>query len=275
MSDFSRGAYTPPNNDAPLAFDARRPVRGGSPAPVTLIVSALVLIVLIAGAWFIYRDGFRTDGQAPKTVGTVAAVTKTDPKPDEQPKDETRNLEIYNDPDLPGAVDPAFAPAAETPLPRPAAPTPATPAAPVTAPAAIPAAVSADSSTAPAKPAAKPVVVAAAKPAAVTPAVTPPPAKPVVLKPVTTVSPAPVMAAGGTYLVQIGAFSSAALADKGWTDAAALAPGAAAGKGKKVETVASGGKTLFRTSVTGFASRADADAFCSRLKAARKDCFVR
>jgi hypothetical protein len=57
--------------------------------------------------------------------------------------------------------------------------------------------------------------------------------------------------------------------------AAALAPGAAAGKGKKVETVASGGKTLFRTSVTGFASRADADAFCSRLKAARKDCFVR
>ena len=72
MSDYSRGAYTPPSNDAPLAFDARRPVRGGSPAPVTLIVSALVLIVLIAGAWFIYRDGFRTAGAARKVDAAVS-----------------------------------------------------------------------------------------------------------------------------------------------------------------------------------------------------------
>ncbi|MDH4385911.1 MAG: SPOR domain-containing protein [Caulobacter sp.] len=273
MSDFSRGAYTPPSNDAPLAFDARRPVRGGSPAPVTLIVSALVLIVLIAGAWFIYRDGFRASGEAPKAVGAVPQVTRTEPKAEDQPRDETRGLEIYNDPDSPGAPDPAFAPRAEEPLPRPPPPAPVAATAPVAAPTAASAAVSPP-------PAVKPAPVAAAPakaPAPVSPSTAAKPVelKPSVPKPVSTTAAPPARSPGGTYLVQIGAFSSAALADKGWNDAAALAPGAAAGKGKKVETVASGGKTLFRTSVTGFASRADADAFCSRLKAARKDCFVR
>ncbi|HRD47035.1 MAG TPA: SPOR domain-containing protein, partial [Caulobacter sp.] len=82
-------------------------------------------------------------------------------------------------------------------------------------------------------------------------------------------------AAGGAASVQIGAFSSQALADKGWNDAASVAPGLAAGKGKRVEAVDKDGKTLFRTTVTGFASRADAAAFCDRLKAAGKSCFVK
>ena len=34
-------------------------------------------------------------------------------------------------------------------------------------------------------------------------------------------------------------------------------------------------KTLFRTAVTGFGTRADATAFCDQLKAAGKTCFVR
>ena len=88
-------------------------------------------------------------------------------------------------------------------------------------------------------------------------------------------TPAPAAAAGGPAAVQIGAFSSAALAEKGWNDAARLAPGMAAGKGKSVQAVDVGGKTMYRTAVTGFASRADAAAFCSALKAGGKDCFVR
>ena len=44
------------------------------------------------------------------------------------------------------------------------------------------------------------------------------------------------------------------------------------GVGKKVEK---DGKTLFRTQVTGFASRAAAGAFCDKLKAAGKACFVK
>ena len=75
--------------------------------------------------------------------------------------------------------------------------------------------------------------------------------------------------------MQIGAFSSQALADKGWSDAAGVAPGLAAGKGKSVEKVDKDGKTLFRTQVTGFASRDAATAFCNKLKAAGKACFVK
>ncbi|MBS0363111.1 MAG: SPOR domain-containing protein, partial [Proteobacteria bacterium] len=88
-------------------------------------------------------------------------------------------------------------------------------------------------------------------------------------------TPAPAAkAAGGSY-VQIGAVSSQALADKAWSDAAALAPGLAAGKGKNVEKVDKDGKTLFRVQVTGFKDHAAAEAFCDKLKAAGKACFVR
>jgi len=79
----------------------------------------------------------------------------------------------------------------------------------------------------------------------------------------------------GAGWVQIGAFSSAALADKGWSDVAALAPEAMAGKGRKFEPVKSNGKTLYRAFITGFPSHAAAQAFCDRLKAAGKNCFVK
>jgi hypothetical protein len=82
-------------------------------------------------------------------------------------------------------------------------------------------------------------------------------------------------AAKGAAAVQIGAVSSEALADKTWDQAVAVAPGLAMGKGKGVEKVEKDGKTLYRTSVTGFASRAEAQAFCDKLKAAGKACFVK
>jgi len=67
MSDPDRGAYTPPT-DAPLSFDARQPVRGGGPAPVMLILSALVLIALVIAIVMFYRSGVREAGQPPRTV---------------------------------------------------------------------------------------------------------------------------------------------------------------------------------------------------------------
>lgn len=251
MSDYNRGAYTPPSHDAPLAFDARRPVRGGSPAPVTLIISAVVLVVLIAGAWFIYRDGFRGAGDAPKTVGAPVAEAKTAAKEADQPTDPADKLVIYNGEE--GDAPPAYAPEPEQPLPRPEVPVVAK--APVTP-------VTAGPGLKPAVPAATPKVAPATPPAKVATAPVAP-------------TPAPKATGGGSFLVQIGALSSPALADKAWNDAAALSPGAAAGKGKKVETVDSGGKTLYRTSVTGFTDRASAQAFCDKLKAAGKSCFVR
>jgi cell division protein FtsN len=75
--------------------------------------------------------------------------------------------------------------------------------------------------------------------------------------------------------VQIGAFSTAALADKGWSDVAALAPAGMSGKGRKVEPISRDGKTFYRAYVTGFPGRDAAQAFCDRLKAAGKACFVK
>jgi hypothetical protein len=87
--------------------------------------------------------------------------------------------------------------------------------------------------------------------------------------------PAVAASAGGPASVQIGALSSTALADKAWSDAARIAPGMAAGKGKRVEAIDKNGATLYRTAVTGFASRAEAKAFCDALTAAGKSCFVK
>jgi cell division protein FtsN len=135
---------------------------------------------------------------------------------------------------------------------------------------ALPPAASRPVATTPAKPA-KPMTIASLTDDAMAqkPAVKPPPAAPAAA---TTTAAAP--AAGGGW-VQIGAFSSSALADKGWSDIAALAPAGMSGKGRKVEPISRDGKTFYRTYVTGFSSRDAAQAFCDKLKAAGKACFVK
>ena len=65
MTDPQRGAYTPQNEQS-LAFDARAPVRGSRPVPMTLIVSAVVLVTLIVAIFLIYRGGVRGAGDAPQ-----------------------------------------------------------------------------------------------------------------------------------------------------------------------------------------------------------------
>jgi hypothetical protein len=79
----------------------------------------------------------------------------------------------------------------------------------------------------------------------------------------------------GGPVVQIGAFSSAALSDQGYADVSRIMVGQMVGKAKHVMTVDHGGATLFRTWVSGFATRAQAEAFCAGLKAHSKPCFVK
>jgi hypothetical protein len=286
MTDHDRGAYTP-QTDAPLSFDARRSP-GGRPVPMTLIISGMVLVILLVGVVYFYRSGIRQANEAPQVVGAPVAATKAPPPSGEQPSDATAGLQVYKSeaaplsqaqpapqantpatappPAAPTQAAPKFTAAPEQPAPRPA-PKPA--AAPVQLAAATPKPAAAQPS--PAKPAAAAPVSASvktpAKPAAQTAA------KPAVkaAAPAATAAPA---SAGGA-MVQIGAFSSAALADKGWNDAAQIAPGAMTGKTKTVQVVQKDDKTFYRTSVGGFASRADAASFCATLKAAGKPCFVK
>lgn len=260
MSDPDRGAYTPPT-DAPLSFDARQPVRGSRPAPMMLIVSAVVLLLLIVAIVLFYRSGVREAGAPPQTVGVPIGELKTAPPAEAQPVDPAAGLQIYQSQDGEAApAAPTFTAPPEEPQARVTAPPPpkAAPTAPVTA---------------------APSQIPPAAPAPKTTTVTPPPkAAPTTPAPApktAPAAPAPKAASGGAASVQIGAVSSQALADRAFNEAVAIAPGLAAGKGKRVEAIQKDGSTLYRTQVTGFSSRADAQAFCDRLKAAGKGCFVK
>ncbi|HVI33148.1 SPOR domain-containing protein [Phenylobacterium sp.] len=268
MSDHERGAYTPPTTDAPLSFDARQPVRGARPIPFTLIISALVLVALVVAIVIFYRSGVREAGQPPQTVGAPVAEMKAAPPAEAQPQDPAAGLQIYRSEagQPPEAVPPQFTPPPEQPQPRPA-PAPVVVAPPAAAPTQP---VASGPALRPALPAAQAPAPKAAPPAQV--AAAPPPPAP---KAAPTFAPAPAAKATGGAAVQIGAVSSTALADKAWNDAVAAAPGLAAGKGKSVERIERDGSVLYRTAVTGFADRAQATAFCNRLKAAGKSCFVR
>lgn len=264
--DHNRGAYTP-QSDAPLAFDARHSRGPGDrPMPVTLIISAVVLLILVVGGIIFVVRGSGSDPAAPVTGQPIDAMKTTEagvPVQEAKPV-EQQGLQIgYSEgqplPDPNGG--PTFTAKPETPGARPPAGTPAAPP-PVTVvnqplPAATPAA----------KPAAKveqpKLASAEPKPAVAAPAATP--------APKAEVRPA----ASGSPVVQIGAFSSNALAEQSWNGVASKIPGRIAGKTLRVEKADVDGKTYHRALVGGFSSRADADSFCAALKAEGGACTVR
>lgn len=271
MSDHERGAYTPPTEGG-LAFDARQPVRGARPVPFTLIISVLVLAALVAAIFIFYRSGVRQAGEPPQTVGTSIDGMRSPPPPEAQPQDPAAGLEIYR-PEVtdPSTTQPTFTAPPEQPQARgtqtPVVVTP--PPAPATAPA--PQAMR-PTLTPPAAATTPPAEKAALAPIAKAP--TPKPAAPAPATKAPETKPAAAPAKGGAS-VQVGAVTSTELADKTWNEAIKAAGGLGSGKGKAIEKVERDGKTLYRTGVTGFASRADAQAFCAKLQGAGKSCFVR
>jgi hypothetical protein len=291
MSEHDRGAYTPPT-DEPLAFDARPVQRTRRPLPLTLVGSAVVLVALVGAVVVFYQSGVRGANEPPRAVGATVAQIKTAPVPEEAKPvaEQPGGLDVYVD-DKSGApaAGPTFAPGPEQPMarPLPAAQAPVQAPAPTlqTPPAAVPTQAVAAQQLRPAEPAPlKPVVVAQApapKPAATAPAQVPAPA-PVKLA---AAAPAPAKAApaptagapaaaAGAAVVQIGAFNSTAIADQELGKIRAAFGRYVAGKGKRIEPVAKGGSTLYRTAFTGF-SKAEAQAFCGALKAAGKACIVK
>ena len=238
----------PRYRDEPLAFDDRRPAPRRGPAPVTLIISVLLLLGVAGGVVYLYRDGVRGANGPPQPVGAPLRDVRTVAPPSPQTADPAAGLSIYkDDPNSSGA--PKFAPPPEEPVARVAEAPPAPP------------------------------VVMAAKPA---------PAKAMTIDKLIAQSDAKADAeadngvdAGDTpkptvkAVVQIGAFSSEALATAAFHDAARLGGGKMSGKAMRVVPVEKGDVTLYRVAVTGFTSKEDAQTVCDRLKSAGKACFVR
>ncbi len=294
MSDHERGAYTP-QPDAPLSFDARVS-REARPLPLALIFSCIVLAALVVALFLFYQSGVRKPSDQPPPVGTPVEQFKSPPPPAAP-----NGLTVVAA--QPAAPAPSAEPIAtsagpEQPVARsatpPAASPPAAPAPVVAKPAETPApAAVAKAAPVAAAPAAKPAPtpapvkapvahVAAAKPA--TPASradpvgslldSPKPAKPVKAASAKA-APAPAAGVTGAAVVQIGAFATEAQAGEGWNRVAGLMGGAVSGKGRKIEPVQVGAATRYRSQVTGFASHADAVAFCTTLKARHQDCIVK
>jgi hypothetical protein len=227
---------------------------------VTLIASVLVLVGLVGGVAYLYRHGVRHPGAGPQVVGATLGPVKT---PAAAPSASNQVAGLVIDKSQPAGTAPTFAPPPEQPAPRDiAARTAEAPVQPAGAdgpPAPPP-------PPTPVKPAAKPapITIASLTDAAMA-------EKSAARQKTALAQPA----AAGSSWVQIGAFSSAVLADKGWSDVARLSPAVIRGKGKKVEPVARDGATLYRTYVTGFSSRLAAEAFCADLKAAGHSCMVK
>jgi len=250
-----RGAYTPPtDDDLPFerrSYDPRRAPAAKSP-PITLIISAIVLLLLIVAVVVFYRSGVRSSTDAPPAVGTPVESMKVEAPLDAQPIDPEAGVRVYRDGGEAADAVPTFTPGPEAVEPRPA-PQPL-PAAPVATGALPPAAPDATTPSVPAK----------AAPVSPVPA------------PKATPAPAPTApAAGGSSGVQIGAFSSTAIADREYAAVAARFGQYASGAEKRVQEVtAANGSTVYRTTFTGM-SRERAVAFCNALKAAGRDCIVR
>ena len=244
MSDQDRGAYTP-QHDTPLSFDARYSRGSGErPVPMTLIVSGVVLLVMVVLFALLYRSGARHTGQPPQVVGTPVADTKAAPSAGAESSDAAAGLQVYKTEGTPPnemKAPATLAPPPEQPAPRPA-----------------------QANLRPTSPETIPDQPAAARPVAR-------PAN----APQTIEAAVDQSTAEAGSVAQIGAFSSQALAEKGWNDVAAIEPGKMAGKTKKVEAATRDGKTFYRAFVGGFGSRADASAFCASLVAAGKACIVK
>jgi len=243
--DRDRGAYSP-SGQHPPSFDPRKNGYGGAGRPpLTLLISAGILLVLVIVLIVFYSRGVRAPDQPPMVGSSLGEIVQPPPASANPAPDEAAGLQIYKAEEEPldSNAPVTLAPAPEQPLPRGASSAP-----PAPAPAPSPA----------------PSLGPISAPLRTTPAPTPTRAP----------TPAPV-ASGSGPVAQIGALSSPALADKAWNDVAKLLPGDMVGRTKRVEPVASGGATLYRAYVGGFTSKAEAAAFCGRLKAQGKGCLVK
>lgn len=243
--DPERGPYTPRNDDdLPFdrsGFDARGYGRSGGrpPVPITLVVSAIVLLVLIIAVILFYRAGVRAPGEAPPVVGESGAAAGSAPEAEALNRD--AEIEIFDPND--SNVD--LAPPPEAPGQRPP---------PLTGP-------ETPAETAPLEPSSPPVAEQP-RPAPTQPTPRPAPTQP---------TPAP---AGGGASVQIGAFSTEAAAERAYAEVAAAFPQFASGRTRGIQQVTtSEGRTVYRATVNGF-SASDARAFCGAMRAQGRDCIV-
>lgn len=299
MNDKDKGTYSPPTEDH-LSYETRKaPAR--DQAPITLIISGICLVLLLLAVVLFYNSGLNNHGRTPPDVGDSVDNIKDGKVEDAKPLTGDQDL---NDGD---ATSAHFAPTTEAPGDRADASVATVdqappPVAPIQGPlpsqannAAIPGTAAASAASSPvAKPAptlalkgavpstggaassssaSKATQLAVAKPEPKP--VTKPEIKPEAAKVLADAKPADAKPVGGGAVVQIGAFESQDIANKQYASIASSYGLFLGGTGKRIEKVDTDKGARFRTQFTGFATPDKAKAFCSALKAAGHDCFVK
>jgi hypothetical protein len=259
---------------APLPGEGRGlRTEGSKRGPILLAGAGVIVAVFSVVVWNAYREGVRPEDS--NTAPQLAEAGAFKSKPAAVSGESTSAVEasVFEQVEAP---TPAIVPAPEVreePKPPPAA-------------AALPPAPSV------AKPIQPPVQTAApAKPAATQSAATQPApsAAPAAVSPPVQTAAAPkseaisligggdfvpVFAADGKYVVQIAAASTEAAANSEWNKRVKAAPELFSGAAEKIILQADvNGRTVYRVRVGAFATAANADAFCSAIKAKGGACF--
>jgi len=237
MANYERRVYEP--SDEVRVFDGSEEDDDveGSRLPLLIVLALLVLAMFAGVVWLAYTQGVaRGRGETP-ILTAANGPEKVAPQQAGGTNVPYQGFKIYE---------------------QPAPPDDAAEAAPVDA----------------AKPAAPPPVAQAPKPAPVAAAPAPAPA-PVA----TTPAPAPVAAkpaaAGGAYVLQIGAFKSQAEADTAWRAYKGKHAALLTGYNSDIQQADLGEKgTWYRLRIAGFGDREVASALCDRLKADGGGCFL-
>lgn len=288
MANYERGVYEPPSDDIRV-FDGAEDDEldeEGSRLPLLIVIALLVLAAFGGVVWLAYTQGVqrgRTD--APRMIAAAPGPAKT--LPDNAGGEATpyKGLKIYEQPapaDDEASEDTDTAPPPPTAID--AAPKPQ--AAPVKTPAVAAPALRPQQTTETASTETKPVKMALPKPApaqAAVPATAPP--RPLLVPHLTpppvhhvaastpAAAPATVSAAGGAFVLQIGAYKSQAEADSAWHAYQSKHP-ITGGYNSDVKQVDLGDKGVwYRLRIGSFADKDAAAAFCDKLKADGAGCF--
>ncbi|HEY8947678.1 MAG TPA: SPOR domain-containing protein [Rhizomicrobium sp.] len=272
MPSFERGVYEPKSDDVRVFDEDEQEIdEEGSRLPLLIVIALLVLAAFGGVVWLAYSQGVqrgRADAPrmivaAPGPVKEAAADTSEAPhglKIYQQPaptEDDTADNESVPPP--PTAVQKTPAVAAAKPEAPPAA-KPTKPSALAEAPAA--------------KPVEKPPVVAAKPAETKAPASIAKPVETAALPPPPAAKVETAPAAGGAYVLQIGAYKSQADADAAWKSFKSKHP-MAASYSEDVRKADLGDKgTWYRLRMGSFGDKAAAASFCEKLKSDGGSCLV-
>ncbi|MDE1985338.1 MAG: SPOR domain-containing protein [Alphaproteobacteria bacterium] len=281
MPKYERDTYEP---DDVRVFDggADEEEDGGSHLPVVIVISLLVLAAFGGVVWLAYNNGV-AHGRADVPTQTVAQNTANEPAATAPGSGDipTKQIKVYQQPagadEDAGQSSPAAAPMTKAPAALQARPVEPMKAA-ATPPAAMTTTAKAPLKIAEKSPKRMPAkVVEAPKPATAPPAKLMPAktAEKPVEKPVAKTVAAPAAAAaGGGYVLQIGAYKSQNDADAAWKAYQAKHVALLSGISSDVQKADLGDKGVwYRLRVGSFADKDAAAALCDRLKANGGACF--